>query len=169
MRTSASIVRDTDVLEKIYFGAQQALTIPYMFYSLCPAKGLNPRKFCWWDPRSGIFYLWNLESWALESRIQPKKSRIPLTTDIQFHLRRRRRKRKNVNNSSCSHTYFALRDCSEGLAIESPAVPLYPPSKMRYLSPSLATLKVEYSAYEILPSKSSRSTLSMTSRAAVKQ
>ena len=60
-----------------------------MFYNLAPSKGLNPRKFCWWDPRSGIFYLWNLESWALESRIQPKKSRIPLTSDIQFHLQRR--------------------------------------------------------------------------------
>ena len=135
-----------------------------MFYSLCAAKGLNPRKFCWWDPRSGIFYLWNLESWALESRIQPKKSRIPLTTDIQFHLRRRRRrKRKNVNNSSCSHTYFAVFDGEEVTAIESPAVPLYPPSKMRYLSTSSATLKVEYSAYAMLPSKSSRSILSITS------
>ena len=49
-----------------------------MFYSLAPSKGLNPRKF----------YLWNPESWALESRIQPKKSIIPLTTDIQFHLQR---------------------------------------------------------------------------------
>ena len=59
-----------------------------MFYSLAPSKGLNPRKFCWWDPRSGIFYSLNPESWALESRIQPKKSIIPLTTDIQFHLQR---------------------------------------------------------------------------------
>ena len=59
-----------------------------MFYSLTPSKGLNPRIFCWWDPRSGIFYWWNLESWALESRIQTKKSRIPVTTDTQFHLPR---------------------------------------------------------------------------------
>ena len=59
-----------------------------MFYSLAPSKGLNPRKFCSWDPRSGIFYLWNPESWALESRIQPKKSIIPLTTDTKFHLQR---------------------------------------------------------------------------------
>ena len=59
-----------------------------MFYSLAPSKGLNPRKFCWWDPRSGIFYSLNPESWPLESRIPPKKSIIPLTTDIQFHLQR---------------------------------------------------------------------------------
>ena len=59
-----------------------------MFYSLAPSKGLNPRKFCSWDPRSGIFYWWNPESWALESRIQTKKSKIPLTTDTQFHLPR---------------------------------------------------------------------------------
>ena len=52
-----------------------------MFYSLAPSKGLNPRIFCWWDPRSGIFYWWSLESWALESR-------IPVTTDTQFHLPR---------------------------------------------------------------------------------
>ena len=59
-----------------------------MLYSLSPAKGLNPRKFWLWDRRSGICYWWNPESWALESRIQTKKSRIPLTTDIQFHLQR---------------------------------------------------------------------------------
>ena len=59
-----------------------------MFYNLAPSKGLNPRKFCWWDPRSGIFYSLNPESWPLESRIPSKKSIIPLTTDIQFHLQR---------------------------------------------------------------------------------
>ena len=46
-------------------------------------------------------------------------------------------------------------------AIESPAVPLYPPIKSRYLSEASATLKVEYSAKVTFPSKSSRSTLSV--------
>ena len=54
-------------------------------------------------------------------------------------------------------------------AIESPAVPLYPPIKSRYLFEPLATLKVEYSAKVTFPSKSSKSTLSvMLSAAAIR-
>ena len=51
----------------------------------------------------------------------------------------------------------------------SPAVPLYPLITIRYLSAWSATLNVVYSAYLMLPSKSSRSTLNETSPAAVKR
>ena len=51
-------------------------------------------------------------------------------------------------------------------ASESPAVPLYPPIEIRYLSVALATLKMEYSANVTFPSKSSRSTLSVMLSAA---
>jgi len=88
VRTSVIIVCDTVVLEKNIIPAPNNKITSQMFYSLAPSKGLNPRKFCSWDPRSGIFYWWNPESWALESRIQTKKSKIPLTTDTQFHLPR---------------------------------------------------------------------------------
>ena len=40
-------------------------------------------------PESGNFFLWNPESWVLESGIQHKESGIPLTTGIRnpmFHL-----------------------------------------------------------------------------------
>ena len=53
--------------------------------------------------------------------------------------------------------YFLTYLC---FAIESPAVPLYPPIKSRYLSEASATLKMEYSAKVTFPSKSSWSTLS---------
>ena len=43
----------------------------------------NPWIFCLWNPNSEKFCLWNLESWAFESGIQLKESRIPLTTEIQ--------------------------------------------------------------------------------------
>ena len=43
----------------------------------------NPWIFCLWNPKSEKFCLWNLESWAFESGIQLKESRIPLTTEIQ--------------------------------------------------------------------------------------
>ena len=52
-------------------------------------------------------------------------------------------------------------------AIESPAVPLYPPIESWYIAASSATLEVAYSALVTLPSKPFRSTLSMTSSAAV--
>ena len=52
---------------------------------------------------------------------------------------------------------------------ESPAVPLYSPRVSLYLSASSATLNVLYSAYVMFPSKSFKSTLSMTSLASVKR
>ena len=45
----------------------------------------------------------------------------------------------------------------------SPAAPLYPPINSWYFSASSATLKVVYSPYVLLPSKSSRSTLNVMS------
>ena len=89
--------------------------------------------------------------------------------------RLRRRRRRTTRTRVCcgkSHqskinTYFAGRNLTLSV-MESPAVPWYPPTAIRYLSTPSATLKVEYSAYEILPSKSSRSILSMTSWVAVK-
>ena len=36
-----------------------------------------------WNPETGKICLWNPESWALESGIQLKESRIPLTIEIQ--------------------------------------------------------------------------------------
>ena len=47
-------------------------------------------------------------------------------------------------------THFV--DCPD--VIESPEVPLYLSIESRYLSPSSATLNVEYSAYLVSPSKS---------------
>ena len=43
----------------------------------------NPRNFRLWNPETGKICLWNPESWALESGIQLKESRIPLTIEIQ--------------------------------------------------------------------------------------
>ena len=38
----------------------------------------NPGNICLLNPEFGNFYLWNAESWASESDIQLKESRIPL-------------------------------------------------------------------------------------------
>ena len=38
-------------------------------------------NFCLWNLESGKFDLWNPESWALESGIQLKESRIPLAIE----------------------------------------------------------------------------------------
>ena len=44
---------------------------------------LHPGNFCVWNPEFAKFFLWNGESWSLESGIQLKESGIPLTIGIQ--------------------------------------------------------------------------------------
>ena len=41
----------------------------------------SPWNSCLWNPESEKFFLWNLESWSLESGIQLKESRIPCIND----------------------------------------------------------------------------------------
>ena len=43
----------------------------------------NPGNFCLWNPKCGKIFLWNQESWALESGTWLQGSGIPLTILIQ--------------------------------------------------------------------------------------
>ena len=43
----------------------------------------NPGNFCLWNPKCGKIFLWNQESWALESGTWLQESGIPLTIGIQ--------------------------------------------------------------------------------------
>lgn len=47
-----------------------------------------------------IFFLWNLESWSLESEIQLKESGIPLTIGIQTQVLLKRNLEYGIQNAA---------------------------------------------------------------------